>query len=502
MSASDYSSHITLSTAKNIFSTAPNFVDLSKSLGTSPPLERVTTSLPSRDIYDGPDGHVRRDHHFTSLKADQRKEPAVGTARNSSLSARLSSKHGRSEQDREMGSTKKRANYNLRARNKLVYKDTISDDESTETLEVGEQEDRPSTQVSQQSSPYAQREPALKDMGSRSRIHQSAIQLPSTDPGQERPDSRERQSASETPSQMPSPPLPSLTRLSPQHDRLNQLSAKPSSGICLPSDPNPETQTKTQSKSLPFCPNPQIGYLSKDHAQESSPLNSPPQEYATVETAHPLSQAATSTSQPSSQSRRLYQPPSIVSPSTEAHTPILSPQLFAHEQIEREKTWRIIKENEAPSVPSQAATKLNVKSKVPDADIPSSKPRQKAHMNFFIITRKPRDTSVLWPEGKIQGTSLSDFIAGVAKETQRNGIERVELTLKTATSDTKVPVYKEDEDSWLVAKRNFTERLKEARAKANLTGLGEIAAPDIYVEPFYEQVVDIIEDQEEEFTFF
>lgn len=153
-------------------------------------------------------------------------------------------------------------------------------------------------------------------------------------------------------------------------------------------------------------------------------------------------------------------------------------------------------------VPSQATTELNAKSKVPDSDISSSKPRPKGHMNFFIITREPRDTCVAWPEGKMQGTSLSDFIAGVAKETQRNRTERVELTLKTATSDTKIPVYKEDEESWLLAKRKFTERLKEARAKAKLMGLGEIAAPEIHVEPFYEQVVDMVEDEEEEFDFF
>ena len=106
-------------------------------------------------------------------------------------------------------------------------------------------------------------------------------------------------------------------------------------------------------------------------------------------------------------------------------------------------------------------------------------------MNFFIITREPRDESIYWREGKIQGTSLADFIAGVEKAAQRDGIERLDLTLKTSTLEAKVPVVKDDEASWLVAKQHFAERLKAAILKAKAKGLDENANPQIYVEPFY-----------------
>jgi hypothetical protein len=129
-------------------------------------------------------------------------------------------------------------------------------------------------------------------------------------------------------------------------------------------------------------------------------------------------------------------------------------------------------------------------------------------MNFFIVTHEPRDTTVFWPEGKIQGTSLSEFIAGVAKATQRDCIEKLDLTLKTSTSDTKVPVARDDEGSWLIAKKLFTERLKAARTKSKSKGLNDDVNPEIYVEPFYTQaasVEDVEEeaaDEDEEISFF
>jgi len=121
--------------------------------------------------------------------------------------------------------------------------------------------------------------------------------------------------------------------------------------------------------------------------------------------------------------------------------------------------------------------------------------------------REPQETRMFWPEGKIQGTSLSDFIAGVAKATQREGIEKLDLTLKTSSSVTKVPVAKDDENSWLVAKMAFAESLKAARVKAKSKGLAESSVPVINVEPFYGQVgsVDGVEegdaDEDEEIEF-
>lgn len=143
---------------------------------------------------------------------------------------------------------------------------------------------------------------------------------------------------------------------------------------------------------------------------------------------------------------------------------------------------------------------------VPTPDIPSKQPPKPLVMKFFIITREPRDTKIFWPEGKIQGTSLSDFIAGVAKATRRNCIEKLDLTLKTAISDTEVPVAKDDEDSWLFAKREFTERLKAARTQAKLRGLNEDVNPEIYIEPFYGHVGNVEdaeeEDEDEEISYF
>ncbi|PMD47063.1 hypothetical protein L207DRAFT_575867 [Hyaloscypha variabilis F] len=130
----------------------------------------------------------------------------------------------------------------------------------------------------------------------------------------------------------------------------------------------------------------------------------------------------------------------------------------------------------------------------------TSKQRAKPQMqmNFFIITREPRDESIYWREGKIQGTSLTDFIAGVEKATQRDGIERLDLTLKTSTLEAKVPVVKDDEASWLVAKQHFAERLKAAILKAKAKGLDESANPQIYVEPFYGMNSDVGEQEAEE----
>jgi len=182
----------------------------------------------------------------------------------------------------------------------------------------------------------------------------------------------------------------------------------------------------------------------------------------------------------------------------EEHASGNSPSVEAHSRSESQTlSTGHIETGMRPPVtePATAQTELshdeaghNSKAKAPSQDGASSKPRPKTQLEFIIVVREPRITKMFWPEGKIQGTSLSDFIAGVAKATQRDNIERLDLTLKTTASDTKAPVARDDEDSWLVAKRLFTESLKEARMKAKLQGLSDSANPQIYVEPFYGQV--------------
>jgi hypothetical protein len=188
---------------------------------------------------------------------------------------------------------------------------------------------------------------------------------------------------------------------------------------------------------------------------------------------------------------------SINSANAEVHSRSQGPTLSSG-HIETGKTPPVTEPATARTELSHDEAGHNNKARAPSQDDASLKPRPKAQLEFIIVVREPRITKMLWPEGKIQGTSLSDFIAGVATATQRDNIERLDLTLKTTASDTKAPVARDDEDSWLVAKRLFTESLKEARMKAKLQGLSDSANPQIYIEPFYGQVRDVEGAQQEE----
>ena len=132
------------------------------------------------------------------------------------------------------------------------------------------------------------------------------------------------------------------------------------------------------------------------------------------------------------------------------------------------------------------------------------KPRPKTQIPLWIITREPRYTEERWDDGKFQGTQLSDFLEGVSKVTQRDHIEKVKLTLRTPTFDTKITVFKDADDSWISAKERFLEKLKEARAEARAKRPNEPANFEILVEPFYEQNAELsskFDEDEEEFEF-
>lgn len=138
------------------------------------------------------------------------------------------------------------------------------------------------------------------------------------------------------------------------------------------------------------------------------------------------------------------------------------------------------------------------------ADNASSKPRSKTQVPLWIITREPRYTEERWDDGKFQGTKLSDFLKDLSKVTQRNHIEKVKLTLRTPTFDTKITVLKDAEDSWISAKARFVDKLKEARAEAKANRPNETANFEILVEPFYEEGVMMTSNadvDDEEFDF-
>jgi len=139
----------------------------------------------------------------------------------------------------------------------------------------------------------------------------------------------------------------------------------------------------------------------------------------------------------------------------------------------------------------------------------TSKTRSKIQVPLWIITRHPRYTEELWDEGRFQGTPLPVFIEELTKVTGGSHIERLKLTLRTPTQDTKVTVIRGAEDSWESAKKRFVEKLKETKAEAkrleNETGQkNETASIEIFIEPFYEQntaVQNSVDEDEDEFEF-
>ncbi len=116
-------------------------------------------------------------------------------------------------------------------------------------------------------------------------------------------------------------------------------------------------------------------------------------------------------------------------------------------------------------------------------------PRPRIQIPFWIITREPIYTQELWLEGKFQGLSLSDFLDGITKVTQRGtNIEKIKLTLRTPFSNTILMVYADAEDAWTTAKAAFAEKLKESRVEARNKGVDDSAGYKILIELFYEQV--------------
>lgn len=134
----------------------------------------------------------------------------------------------------------------------------------------------------------------------------------------------------------------------------------------------------------------------------------------------------------------------------------------------------------------------------------SAKPRQKTQIPLWIITREPRYTEERWDDGKFMGTPLPAFIEGISKVTQRRHIEKIKLTLRAPTFDTKITVYHDADDSWASAKETFIEKLREAKAEARGRRQTENLTFKILVEPFYEEGMlpsGGIDEDEEEYDF-
>jgi len=154
-------------------------------------------------------------------------------------------------------------------------------------------------------------------------------------------------------------------------------------------------------------------------------------------------------------------------------------------------------------VPTPAPPKTELARQSPP-QASSSKPRQKTQIPLWIITREPRYTEERWDDGRFMGTPLPTFIEGISKVTQRGHIEKIKLTLRAPTFDTKITVFKDAEDSWASAKETFIEKLKEAKVEARAKRNLEPVAFKILVEPFYEEgslQSGSIDEDEEEFEF-
>lgn len=156
-----------------------------------------------------------------------------------------------------------------------------------------------------------------------------------------------------------------------------------------------------------------------------------------------------------------------------------------------------------PPIPPHSSSKTQLAQGAPP-QASSSNPRPKTQIPLWIITREPRCTEERWDNGKFLGTPLPAFIEGISKITQRNNIEKVKLTLRAPTFDTKITVFKDAEDSWASAKETFVEKVKEAKAEARAKRQVEQPSFKILIEPFYEEAMPpsgTTDEDEEELDF-
>lgn len=448
-------------------------------------------------------------------------EPVVRPP-SSSDSSSFHSKQSQSEQMWDTNPSKRRAKYSLRARTSSRFNDTISDAEFEQLMKEMENEDSSSDEYYPQSPQVAPVAPMMNHMDLGSSGHQPPRQAGSSDTSQIHREPKTipkgKPNSGSGSSQMPPPPRASKKTPSPQHKspKSHKIIIRHTKKSFTPSGTSAGTHTTPVSTAGYMPPT-----VEDDIAEPKAPSVPPSSQQGAKSgnlplglqqkdlrngAAHASGIPIQSASQPTTRPSPLQQNAPVSSASAAEKTSSKSPQPFAPRQAETQNAPATTPVT-APAATTDAESGPKTKADVSSSENRSQQ-RPKPQMNFFIVTREPRDTTVFWPEGKIQGASLSEFIAGVAKATQRDCIEKLDLTLKTSTSDTKVPVARDDEGSWLIAKKLFTERLKAARTKSKSKGLNDDVNPEIYVEPFYTQAASVedveeeVADEDEEISFF
>jgi hypothetical protein len=408
----------------------------------------------------------------------------------------------------ECNPSKRRAKYTFRERKNPQFSDAKYDAQLDEVLKLNESEYSSSDESSPQNIQFAPVAPMMSNVNFGNSEYQPAKGVAPADITQNEPAIMPKGKPSPRSSQMPAPPRISKKTLSPQSKppKSQKIVLKTKKKSLASSGTSAGAHTTTVStkgylaptveddidestipKSTPFQEGAKLGYppvdLPQNHASGGA-----------VDASRHATQFD-SQSKPRDSPLQQMTPVSLLSADEEASSK--SPQKSIPTQAGTENKLPVTKHATAIGATTYATSELKPKLAVSSSDnLPQ--PRPKAQMKFFIVIREPRDTMMVWPEGKIQGTSLSEFIAGVEKAAQRDCVESFDLTLKTSTSDTKVPIVKNDEDSWLDAKKLFTERLKAARMESKLKGLNYSVNPEIHVEPFFSQAGNVEDGEEEE----
>lgn len=201
--------------------------------------------------------------------------------------------------------------------------------------------------------------------------------------------------------------------------------------------------------------------------------------------------------------------PKMRTPTTNTPTPMSNPN-FSEIRLSRhsstatgetsaEQTLLPLKSNNINTPESEPSTAQVM---LPNTYPPKS--REKTHIPLWIITREPLYTEEHWKDGKFMGTSLATFIEGISQATQQSHIEKIKLTLRGPTSQTRITVSKDEEDVWAAANRTFLEKLREAKLLARAKGQSEQMQFKILIEPIYAEVVlpnNFVDSFEDEFDF-
>ncbi|KAE9363287.1 hypothetical protein N431DRAFT_357571 [Stipitochalara longipes BDJ] len=417
----------------------------------------------------------------------------------------------------DSGPAKRRAKYSFRARRNPRFSEGISDTEFEELMKEMERavsSPTPDLPESPQRAPVA---PMMENTDGELSSGLPDRNAESSAPSRTQAESAPKAKSGPGSSQMPPPPraskkTPSPKQKPPKTHRVI-LKTKSSAASSVAS-----ARTHTKAVPTPVPKQPIVEDITRIKIPAMSPSLQADSEAGSLPKdgyqADGLLGATTATKQPTPSHSRAPPTPNHVQPKVQSSSSSVkntasmeARQISTSQHAGSENNVLTTNHATGPIAPTSSAQGQKTKGKSSPTESASNQRSQpQMQMNFFIVIHEPREKSIFWPEGKIQGTSLSEFIAGVAKVTKRDCIERLDLTLKTSTLEATVPVATDNEASWLVAKKHFTEKLKAARVKAKAKGLDESADPEIYVEPFYGlgggEVDAEEEGEDEEISFF